>query len=92
MPIRTAVITMGFRMARYLSLHTVACLTRQQLFSLADDLRRDTTVSLVRFVADTVEGKLLCEFEAPNREMVEAFLVVHNMRPQWVMRAEHDWQ
>lgn len=79
-------------MARYLSLHTIACLTRQQLLSLIEELKHDSTITSVRFVADSVEGKLLCEFEAPNREMVEAFLTIHRMNPHWVIRAEHDWK
>lgn len=77
-------------MAKYFSLHTVACLTRQQLLALIEELKRDPTISCVRFVVDSVEGKMLCEFEAPNREMVEAFLTIHNMHPQWILRAEHD--
>lgn len=78
-------------MPRYFSLHTVACLTRQQLHTVIEDLKRDETVTSIRFIADSVEGKLLCEFEASNRELLEAFLTVHNMHPQWVIRAEHDW-
>ena len=58
--------------------------------SLTEELERDTTITCVRFIVDNVEGKMLCEFEAPNREMVEAFLTVHNMHPQWIMRAEHE--
>jgi hypothetical protein len=38
-----------------------------------------------------LEGKLLCEFEAPDKETVVAFLTAHNMHPQWVMRVEHEW-
>jgi hypothetical protein len=78
-------------MARYWSMHAVACLTRQQLQSLVEELKRDQTVTAIRFVADSVEGKMLCEFDSPNREILEAFLVIHNMHPQWVMRAEHEW-
>jgi len=79
-------------MARYFSVHTIACLTRQQLNALIEELKRGDTVTSVRFIADTVEGKLLCEFEAPNRELVEAFLAVHNMHPHWIVQAEHDWR
>jgi hypothetical protein len=79
-------------MPRYFSLHTIACLTRQQLNQLVEDLRRDETVTCVRFVADTVEGRLLCEFDAPNRELVEAFLTIHSMHPHWILRAENEWR
>jgi hypothetical protein len=78
-------------MPRYISQHTIACLTRQALEALIAELQRDETVKTIRCVADSLEGKLLCEFEAPDKETVIACLTVHNMRPQWVMRAEREW-
>ena len=78
-------------MPRYLSQHTIACLTRQALEALIAELRRDPTVKCVRFVSDSHEGKLLCEFEAPDKETVIAFLNAHHMHPQWVMRVENEW-
>jgi hypothetical protein len=76
---------------RYISQHTIACLTRQALQALITELKRDETVKTVRCVSDSLEGKLLCEFEASDKETVLALLAVHNMRPQWVMRVEHEW-
>jgi len=76
---------------RYISQHTVACLTRQALQALIVELKRDETVKCVRFVADSLEGKLLCEFEAPDKESVVVFLNAHQMHPQWVMRIENEW-
>jgi hypothetical protein len=55
-------------MPRYISQHTVACLTRQALQALIAELKRDETIKTVRCVADSLEGKLLCEFEAPDKE------------------------
>ena len=78
-------------MARYISQHTIACLTRQALQALVAELKRDQTVTCVRFVADSLEGKLLCEFEAPDKDTVLACLTAHKMRPQWVMRVENEW-
>ncbi len=66
-------------------------MTRQALHALIAGLKRDETVKCVRFVSDSLEGKLLCEFEAPDKETVVAFLTVHNMHPQWVMRIEQEW-
>jgi len=80
----------GF-MPRYISQHTIACLTRQALQAVVAELKRDETVKTIRCVSDSLEGKLLCEFEAPDKETVVAFLAAHNMRPQWVMRVEHEW-
>ena len=78
-------------MPRYISQHTIACMTRQALEALIAEIKRDETVKCVRFVSDSLEGKLLCEFEAPDKETVLAFLTVHNMHPQWVMRVEQEW-
>jgi hypothetical protein len=78
-------------MPRYISQHTIACLTRQALQSLIAELKGDETVRTIRFVSDSLEGKLLCEFEAPDKETVIAFLSAHNMRPQWIMRVENEW-
>jgi hypothetical protein len=78
-------------MPHYISQHTIACLTRQALQALMAELKRDETVKTIRCVADSLEGKLLCEFEAPDKETVLAFLNAHNMRPQWVMRVEQEW-
>jgi len=78
-------------MPRYLSQHTIACLTRQVLQSLVTELKRDQTIKTIRCVSDSLEGKLVCEFEAPDKESVLAFLNRHNMRPQWVMRVENEW-
>jgi hypothetical protein len=77
-------------MPRYISQHTIACLTRQALEALIAGLRRDPTVKCVRFVSDSLEGKLLCEFEAPDKETVVAYLRTHNMHPQWIMRVEQE--
>jgi hypothetical protein len=78
-------------MPRYISQHTIACLTRQALQALVSDLKRDAAVKTIRCVSDSLEGKLLCEFEAADREAVIAFLNAHKMRPQWVMRVEQEW-
>lgn len=77
-------------MSRYLTCHTIACMTRQQLEKLLSELKSDDTVHSVRFVADFAEGRLICEFEASDQETLLAFLTVHNMRQQWVLRAELD--
>ena len=78
-------------MPRYISQHTIACLTRQALQAIIADLKRDATVTTIRCVSDSQQGKLLCEFEAPDKETVVVFLSDLNMRPQWVMRVENEW-
>jgi hypothetical protein len=76
---------------RYTSQHAIACLTRQGLQALIADLKRDQRVKCVRFVSDSLEGKLPCEFEAPDKATVAAFLAAHRMEPQWLMRVEQEW-
>ena len=78
-------------MPRYLSQHTIACLTRQGLQAVIAELKRDESVKMIRCVSDSLEGKLVCEFEAASKDAVIAFLSAHNMHPQWVMRIEHEW-
>ncbi len=83
--------TQTVSMPRYFSLHTTACMPRQQVEKLIAELRGDNKVKTIRAVSDPLEGKLLCEFEAPNRETVEAFLTTHRMQPELVIRAEREW-
>jgi hypothetical protein len=78
-------------MPRYISQPTIACMARQALQALIEQLRRYETVNCIRFVADSLEGKLLCESEAPDKETVEAFLTAQNMHPHWIMRVETEW-
>ena len=78
-------------MPRYISDHSIACLTRQALQALIEKLKRDESVKCIRFVSDSLEGKLLCEFEAPDKDTVLAVLSAHRMDPQWVMRVEQEW-
>lgn len=85
---RAASLAITLPMPRYISRHTVACLALQ---ALIEKLKRDEMVKCVRFVSDSLEGKLLCEFEAPDKATVVAFLATHHMEPQWVMRVEQEW-
>src|SRR5207248_2652892 len=67
---RAARLVITLVMARYISQHTIACLTRQALQAIIAELKRDETVRTIRCVSDSLEGKLLCEFEAPDKETV----------------------
>ena len=78
-------------MPRYFSVHTVACMPRQHLEQLINQLKEGDSVRGIRFVCDSFEGKLLCEFEADTRELIESFLANHKMRPELILRVEHEW-
>lgn len=63
-------------------------MTRQELEKLLTRLATEATVRSVRFVADFTEGRLVCEWEAPDRETLKEFLIAQNMQHQWLARAE----
>ena len=75
-------------MARYVSLHTLACLTRQGAEQLAARLMIATTITARRVQVNMVEGKMLVEIEAPSREALEAWFRSEGFHYDWVMRVE----
>ena len=78
-------------MPRYLSLHSLACMTRQGAEALLKSLAADPGAVLLRHTAwNFVEGRMLAELEAPDRETAEHWLEQKGMRPQWLMRIEYE--
>jgi hypothetical protein len=78
-------------MSRYLSLHTLACMTRQGAEALVKALAANPgNVVLRRTTWNFVEGRMLAEIEAPDRETAERWLEQNGMRPQWLMRIEYE--
>lgn len=75
-------------MPRYLSQHTLACLTRQGASELARRLFAGNAVVAVRVLANMQEGKMLVEFEAPSREELEKHLAAEKFHFDWVLRIE----
>ena len=75
-------------MPRYLSLHTLACLTRQGAEELTARLHRATPVKARRVLVSLYDGKMLVEYEAPNREVLEQWLSAEGFHSDWVIRAE----
>ncbi|MBI2191855.1 MAG: hypothetical protein HYU36_07720 [Planctomycetes bacterium] len=75
-------------MARYLTVHVIACVTRQNLKRLADRLREDSEVRLVRLVADTLEGAMIGEFESPSGDVLRAYLARQQVQAERILRAE----
>jgi hypothetical protein len=82
---------MGGKMPRYLSLHTTACLTRQGAEQLLAQLAAAGPFTLVRAGVNMVEGKILCEFEAANREAVVGWMEQNRFHFDWVWRVEWEW-
>ena len=77
-------------MPRYLSLHTLACLTRQGAEELAARLARASEVTVRRVLLNMLEGKMLVEFEAADREALERWLAAEGFYYDWVLRVEFE--
>lgn len=77
-------------MARFVSLHALACLTRQGAEELAARLHRSTGVAARRVLVNLYEGKLLVEFEAESREAIENWLASEGIHYSWLMRVEFE--
>ena len=77
-------------MPRYVSLHTLACLTRQGVEHLATRLAAADRVTMRRKQVNMIEGKMLVEFEAPERETIEERLRDEGFHYDWVLRVEFE--
>jgi hypothetical protein len=79
-------------MARYLTQHTLSCLTRQGAENLAKKLQTSETIRASRILVNMLEGKMVVEFSAASREALEAYLKAENMHYDWVLRIEWETQ
>ena len=76
-------------MARYISQHTLACLTRQGAQELTKRLRSaNGDVKARRVLVNMQEGKMLVEFDAPAREDLEKWLAAEKFHFDWLLRVE----
>jgi hypothetical protein len=75
-------------MPRYLSQHTLACLTRQGAEALAQRMQCGGTARAERVLVNMVEGKMFAEFRSESRETLEAWLKAEGMHYDWVVRIE----
>jgi hypothetical protein len=77
-------------MPRYLSQHTLACLTRQGAEDLSRRILGAKTVTARRVVVNMQEGKMLAEFDAPSREEMEKWLTTERFHFDWLLRLEYE--
>jgi hypothetical protein len=77
-------------MALYFSAHTTACLTKQALRQLIEELLAAREVKVHRAVASQIGGRMLTEVEAPDQAAVEKFFDSHRVNCEWVMRIDLD--
>src|ERR1700676_56418 len=78
----------GVPMPRYLSQHTLACLTRQGAETLAQRMQGGGLASAERVLVNMVEGKMFAEFRSDPRETLEAWLKTEGMHFDWIVRIE----
>jgi len=81
-------LSKGEPMARYVSLHTLACLTRQRAEELARRLAAAQEVTARRVQVNLVKGKMLVEFESADRETLEAWLKKNGYHFEWLLHIE----
>lgn len=77
-------------MARYISQHTLACLTRQGAVELAQRLLEGADIKARRVLLNMHEGKMLVEFDAPGREELEKWLGMQKLHFDWLLRVEYE--
>jgi len=79
-------------MARYLSLHTLACLTRQGAEELAKRLAAAEGIAVRRVAVNMAEGKMVVEYEAADRKPIEEWLAREKFHHDWLLRLELEWR
>ena len=77
-------------MPRYLSQHTLACLTRQGAAELVRQIHAATQVRATRVLLNLQEGKMLIEFEVPDRAEIEKWFVTQKFHFDWLLRIEFE--
>ena len=78
-------------MAIYLSMHIIACMTRQALNQLIATMQAAQEIRFIRACASQMAGRLLCEFDAPDQDALLRFLDQHYIAHEWIIRAELMW-
>ena len=75
-------------MPRYLTQHTLACLTRQGAEALAQRMQAGGLARAERVLVNMLEGKMFVEFRANSREDLEAWLKTEGMHFDSLVRIE----
>jgi hypothetical protein len=77
-------------MPRYISQHTLACLTRQGAADLIRRVHAASPVTARRVLLNMQEGKMLIEFEAPGRNDLEKWMASEKFHFDWLLRVEYE--
>jgi hypothetical protein len=88
---RVQFIWQGDEMARYISQHTLACLTRQGAEELGKRIAAATAVTAKRVLVNMQEGKMMAEFDAASREDLEKWFAAEKFHFDWILRVEFEF-
>ena len=77
-------------MPLYFSAHTTACLTKQALRQLMQELLTSTDIKVRRCVASQIGGRMLTEAEAPDQPTLEKWFQARWINCEWIMRIDLD--
>jgi hypothetical protein len=75
-------------MPRYLTQHSLACMTRQGAEALAAKMQQGGPARAERVLVNMVEGKMVAEFRAESKEALDAWLKSEKMHFDWILRVE----
>jgi hypothetical protein len=79
-------------MPRYLTQHSLACLTRQGAEALAKRMHGAGATHAERILVNMAEGKMVAEWRAEGREALEAWLRSEKIHFDWLLRIEAEWK
>ena len=77
-------------MPLYFSAHTTACLTKQALRELMNQLLGAADLKVRRCVASQLDGRMLTEVEAPDQSTLERWFEARRINCEWIMRIDLD--
>ena len=79
---------------RYITAHITSCMTRQDLEKLVRRFVTESSdgVTNRRVQCDTVAGRMVCEWEAPDSDALKAWLAKRNVRfrgaDEWIITVQ----
>jgi len=79
-------------MPLYVASHTAACLTKQALRQLMQQLLRADPVQVRRCLASQIGGRMLTEAEAPDQGTLEKFFQSQRVNCEWIIRIDLEAQ
>jgi len=77
-------------MPKYISVHTIACMTRRQVQQLVTIVQQAADVKNLRVCASLLDGKMVCEWEAESKDQIEAYWKTVNIHFDQLLRIEYD--